>query len=185
MVKMQEPITFQNDCGAIVDYEELRNALCWYSEKPQLSIKHIFVHGKYPAVSAHGEKIHIHRLLMMYWLNSKIPREYSVHHMNGNRMDARKENLVVILNSAHNRAHNSGRKPPEIARQKLIEFNHKRKGTRQPNKRKDISVERVHELMKAGYSINKISIELGCDWSTVKARQQDIHDNPGLLEGGR
>lgn len=33
-----------------------------------------------------------------------------------------------------------------------------------------------------GYSINRIAKELNCDWSTVKAREKDIFDNPELLE---
>lgn len=183
MVNKQNPIEFINDCGAIVDYKELRNAVLWYTDKPQTSKKHIFLHGRYPAVSIFGQKIHIHRLLMMYWLNSNIPTEYSVHHINGNRMDARKENLAVMLNSAHNSNHNVGRKPPKVAIDKLVEFNHSRKGTRQKKHRGDISTSKVRKMLEDGYSINKISIELGCDWSTIKSRQKEIHDNPEISGG--
>ena len=42
----------------------------------------------------------------------------------------------------------------------------------------------VKEFLDKGYSINKIANELGCDWSTVKARADDIFDNPELLEVG-
>lgn len=182
MVKDQKSIEFINDCGAVVDYVELRNAVLWYSDKPQKSKKHIFMHGNYPAVSICKKKIHIHRLLMMYWMKSSIPTEYSVHHINENRMDARKENLVIMLNSVHNSMHNKGVKPSQIAIEKLVEFNHSRKGTKQRKRRSDVSAEKVCEMIKLGYSINKISIELGCDWSTVKARQKDIHDNSELLE---
>ena len=82
MVKEQKKIDFINDCNAIVDYEELEKAVLWYSEKTTVSKKHIYLHGMYPAVTIASEKIHIHRLLMMYWLNSKIPSEFSVHHIN-------------------------------------------------------------------------------------------------------
>ena len=182
LVKEQKKIDFTNDCNAIVDYEELENAILWYSEKPTISKKHIYMHGKYPAVSIGREKIHIHRLLMMYWLKSKIPSEFSVHHINGNRLDARKENLSVILNSAHASKHNKGKEVTDKMRKRIIDFNHTRKGTRQPHHRKDISYSDVKKLLDKGYSLNKIANELGCDWGTVKARVDDIFDNPELLE---
>ena len=182
LVKEQKKIDFINDCNAIVDYEELENAILWYSEKPTISKKHIYLHGVYPAVSIGKEKIHIHRLLMMYWLKSKIPSEFSVHHINGNRLDARKENLSVVLNSAHASKHNTGKEITDKMRKRIIDFNHARKGIRQSHHRKDISYLVVKEFLDKGYSINKIANELGCDWSTVKARADDIFDNPELLE---
>lgn len=177
MVKFQKPIQIENDCNSIVDYNELRNAILWYSNKPQRSVKHIFMYGKYPAVSIYGEKIHIHRLLMMYWLQIHIPREYSVHHINENKLDARKENLALLLGSSHNSKHMLGKTPSSIVREKLCEFNHSRKGKRQPFKRADITLEQVEKMLKAGYSIHRISLELGCSWETVKSRVTDLNTN--------
>lgn len=182
MVKIQKEIRFENDCNAIVDYDELRKAIKWYSDKPQQAIKHIYIHGKYPAVSIFGEKIHVHRLLMMYWLNSEIPSEYCVHHINENRLDSRKENLTLLLNSVHVSLHNKGTQPSEKAVRHIISMNKNRKGKRQPYKRKDISKEKVAEMLKDGYSINKIANEFECDWGTIKARVKDIHENPELLK---
>jgi hypothetical protein len=182
MVKIQKPIRFENECGAIVDYDELRKAIIWFSDKPQQSIKHIYMHGKYPAVSIFKTKIHIHRLLMMYWLNTDIPFEYSVHHLNENKMDARKENLALILNTSHLSKHNKGRKPSNGAIHKLVERNHNSKGKRRSYKRSDVSIEEVWDLHLKGYSINKISIKLGCDWTTVQKRIYDVKDNPEILE---
>lgn len=144
--------------------------------------KHIYLHGCYPAVSIGKEKIHIHRLLMMYWLKSKIPKEFSVHHINENKLDARKENFSVVLNVTHVSKHNKGKKVSEKVRKRMVEYNHTRKGTRQPHHRKDISYSAVKRLLDKGYSLNKIVKELGCDWSTVKARADDIFDNLELLE---
>ena len=110
IVKKQEPINFINDCDAIVDYKELENAILWYSDSPAISVKHIYMFGKYPAVSIGKDKIHIHRLLMMYWLDSKIPSEFSVHHIDENRLNASKNNLSVVLNSVHSSKHNKGKK---------------------------------------------------------------------------
>lgn len=163
---------------------ELEKAILWYADKPTISKKHIYLHGLYPAVSIGKEKTHIHRLLMMYWLKADIPTEFSVHHIDENRLNATKENLSLMLNSSHNSSHNKGRKVTDKMMERLIEMNHSRKDTRQPYKRKDVSIKEVKELMKKGYSINKISKILECDWSTVKARQKDIN-NPELLEGDK
>lgn len=182
MVKEQKKISFINDCNAIVDLVELENAILWYTKRPAVSKKHIYIHGEYPAVSIGKEKIHVHRLLMMYWLNTIIPREFSVHHVNGNKLDSRKENLSVVLGTTHTSKHNKGKQVSENVRNRLIEFNHKRKDTRQPHHRPDVSYSDVKKLLDRGYSLNKISKELGCDWSTVKARVNDIFDNPELLE---
>lgn len=184
IVKKQEPINFINDCDAIVDYKELENAILWYSDSPVISVKHIYMFGKYPAISIGKDKIHIHRLLMMYWLNSKIPTEFSVHHIDENRLNASKNNLSVVLNSVHNSKHNKGKKITQKMVNRLLEMNHSRKGTRQPFHRKDVSVDDVKELLDQGYSINKIAKELNCSWGTVKARKRDILDNPEQLEGG-
>lgn len=64
IIKEQKKIEFINDCNCIVDYDELRKAIIWYQNKPTARIKHIYIHQKYPAVSIHNKKIHIHRLLI-------------------------------------------------------------------------------------------------------------------------
>lgn len=183
MVKTQRKIEFINDCGAIVDFKELEKAILWRSEKPTISKKHIYLHGLYPAVSIGKEKIHIHRLLMMYWLNTDIPTEFSVHHLDRNRLNATKENLSLMLNSSHNSKHSKGREITDKMRKRIIETNHSRKGTRHQYGRKDVSIEKIKELTEKGYNTNKISKILGCDWNTVKARQKDLENE--YIEGGR
>ena len=182
IVKAQKRIEFINDCNAIVDYKDLEQAIYWYSNKPVSRIKHIYLHGSYPAISIYREKIHIHRLLMMFWLGIKLPREFSVHHINENKLDSSKENLCVILNSTHAKKHNIGKEISDKMKQRLIEFNHSRKNTKQPYHRPDINCAKVKELYDIGYSVNKIAKELKCDWSTVKARLNECFDNPELLE---
>lgn len=182
MVKEQKKIKFINDCNAIVDYCELEKAILWHTKTPTISKKHIYMHGQYPAVSIGKEKIHIHRLLMMYWLNTKIPTEFSVHHIDGDRLNAAKENLSIMLNSTHNSEHNKGKEITPKMRKRLLEMNHSRKNTRQPYKRKDISTTDVKKLLDMGYSKNRIAKELNCDWSTINAREKDIFDNPELIK---
>lgn len=182
-VKNQRKICFKNDCNAIIDYEELERAILWYAKRCVTSIKHIYMHGNYPAVSICDEKIHVHRLLMMYWLGTSIPSEFAVHHINENKLDASKGNLCVVLNASHASKHNKGKVVSEVVRNRIIALNHSRKNSRQPNRRKDVNYLEVKRLQDKGYSLNQIARELNCDWSTVKARLQDIFDHPELLRG--
>lgn len=51
LIKSQKQISFLNDCNEIVDYSELEKAILWYAKSPVAQKKHIFMHGKYPAVN--------------------------------------------------------------------------------------------------------------------------------------
>lgn len=184
IVKEQKKITFINNCNAIFDEEELSKAIMWYSTKPVISKKHIYMYGCYPAISIHDKKIHIHRLLMMYWNKQEIKKGFIVHHIDGNKLNASKENLEIINSNIHASLHNKNKTISEKVKNKIIESNHARKGTRYTNQRKDISYKKVNELYNKGYSINKIAKELNADWTTIKARMKDIFDNPELIEGG-
>lgn len=181
LVKVQKQIYFINDCGAIVDYNDLANAIIRYSKSPVVSKKHIFMHGEYPAISVHGEKIHIHRLLMMYWLNIDLPKCYVVHHIDGNKLNSTKDNLSLVLSSTHQSYHNKGKTISNKQKERIIEFNHSQKGKRR-NYKVDISAKQVYNLKSQGYSFNKISKILGLDWGCVKQRYDDfIHDNPDCV----
>lgn len=179
IVNEQKPIKFNNDVDCLVDYNELEKAIIWYQEKPTASNKKIYMFGNYPAVSIHNEKVHVHRLLMTYWLKTKIPTEYSVHHINHNKLDSRKENLSLVLNSAHNSAHMKGVKFSSDHRKKIGEANKRRKGIRM-KKRHNIPVQELNDLLKYGFSILAISELYGVDWTTIKSR---INENTELLEG--
>lgn len=181
IVKEQKKIKFINDCDAIVDYDELENAIIWYAKAPTVSTKHIYMHGEYPAVSVYGKHLHIHRLLMMYWNRCIFARNYFVHHIDGNKLNADKNNLLLMYSSVHQRQHNKGKVLSETHRKKISENNHKRKGERR-NYKKSVSAMQVYELRKQGNSFNKISKILNLDWGCVKQRYEDyIHDNPELV----
>lgn len=182
MIKNQKKITFINDCNVVVDYSELEKAVLWYAAHPVQSEKHIYMHGEYPAVSIGKSKLHIHRLLMMFWLNCIIPSSFCVHHIDGNKMNAQMNNLAVVNVSIHQSAHNKGKKLSESHKQKIRESNHLRKGKRHKYKI-NVSPKTVFELKNNGYSFNQISKMLNLDWGCVRQRYQDyIHDNPELLE---
>src|SRR5574344_3065552 len=101
MIKAQKKITFVNDCGAIFDDSELEKAILWFQESPTLSIKHVYMFGEYPAISICERKLHIHRLLMSYWMGAKIPPEFTVHHLDKNKLNASKDNLAILYAPKH------------------------------------------------------------------------------------
>ena len=183
MIKVQNPIFFINDCNALVDYKELENAVLLYAKTPVASKKHIYMHGKYPAVSIHKKKIHIHRLLMMYWLNGDLPNNYFVHHIDENKLNAAQDNLALVFCTTHQRHHSEGKIISDEQKQKIRESNHRRKGKRAKYKA-PVTPKQVYEMRAKGYSFNKISQILKLDWSCVKQRYDDfIYDNPELLKG--
>lgn len=180
-VKIQRTIKFKNMCNCIVDYSELEKAIKWYSDKPVRSIKKIYIHGKYPAITIGKQKIHIHRLLVNYWLNTKLPKDFLVHHTNNNKLDARKENLAVVYITTHQRNHNKGKVISEKQKNIIREHNHERKGRKRGIIKKNINYRKIWELHKKGYSINRISKELNYAWQQVKIRLEEIYDNKELL----
>lgn len=182
-VKNQKPIKFINKCGCIVDYQELERAILWYQKKPTISKKTIYMHGCYPAVSIHKKKIHVHRLLAMYWEGKMILENNIVHHIDANKLNSLKNNLSVINSSEHQSYHNKGKTLSEEHRVKISINNRLRKGKRAKPKRTDVTPVMVYNLKQQGMSFNQISIKYCIDWGCVKQRYNDfIHDNPELLE---
>lgn len=183
ILKEQKPIELHNECGAFYDESDLVNAMIWYSDKPICRSKKVSLHAKYPSVSIYHEKLHIHRLLMMYWLSGEIPDGFIVHHINGNKMDSRRENLCLYPESLHGKYHNTGKKLSESHKKKIGIANRKRRGTRYKSRKPEITSEKVYEMRTSGMSFNQISKQLGLDWGCVKQRYLDfIHDNPELIE---
>lgn len=166
----------------MVDLHDLSRAILWYVKtfylKPLSSLKTIFTYGKYPAISIHGKKIHIHRLLMMYWLQRELATEEDVHHKDENKKNALRDNLELTHETKHLSHHNKGRTLSDDHKQKLSIANQKRKGISH-KKRVPIDIKELREMLRQHVSINKIAQHFKCDWSTINAR---IHDNPELLE---
>jgi hypothetical protein len=176
IINYQKDLIIKNTCDALFSETDLINAILWYTNKPVYKNKHIFIHSKYPAVNIYYEKIHIHRLLMMYWLKSDIPDDKYVHHIDGNKLNSLKNNLKLIDARTHQSIHNKNKKLSNEHRLKISESNRRRKGM---EIKKRVEMPELKALIKNGWSINRIAQHYGCAWSTVRDR---IYQNPKLLE---
>lgn len=65
----------------------------------------------------------MHRLVWEEFYGKPIPRGYVIHHMNGDKLDNRIQNLQLVENSKHSRFHNSGKIISEETRRKMSENN--------------------------------------------------------------
>lgn len=182
VVKIQKKVEFVNNCNCIVDFSELEAAMLWFTSKPVSRLKRIFMHGRYPAVAIYKIKIHVHRLLAQYWSNRVLSFNEHVHHVNGNKLDASKSNLEIVIASEHMSQHNSGKTLSAEHRLKISNRNRLRKGIQYPHRRGDVKNEEIYNLRMAGLSFNAISIKLNMEWHCVKIRfEKFVHDNPELV----
>lgn len=178
IVNKQHPIKFTNTCNCIVDFNLLEKAILWWQEKPTAKTKKIYIHGKYPAVSIHNEKIHIHRLLASYKVGRKLLRNEYAHHLNHNKLDASISNIDIIDASIHQSIHNKGKVLSKVHREKIGKANESRRGMKL-KKRVDISLSELKKFILNGESISAMARYFNCDYSTVKNR---IYEHPNLLE---
>lgn len=133
MLKRQKPIQFNSPVEVLYDVEELKRAILWYSEKPVLGLKKVFLYGRYYAVSIYDQKIHIHRLMMMYWLKRDLEHDEYVHHKNGNKFNNMKENLELMSASLHQSITNKGRKQtPEWIKDRITKTANAKRGKKYP-----------------------------------------------------
>ncbi|WKF84476.1 HNH endonuclease [Lacticaseibacillus pantheris] len=177
-IKTQKPIKIINDCDALIDEVDVASAILWASKVPTPSIHHVYQYGNYAGVTVNGEKTHVHRLLLEWQMNQKLPRGMFVHHLNENKMDDRLSNLAIMVGKYHTSHHMAGAKFTQEHKAKLSEANHRRAGTKQ-KKRRNLPVTRIVEAYKNGSSVNSLAIRYHVDWTTIRAR---LDENPELLE---
>jgi hypothetical protein len=67
-----------------------------------LKTKNICVSGKYPVIYVNGKQYTLHKYIVTQRMKVNVPDKMVVDHVNGNKFDARRENLRVISHSQNN-----------------------------------------------------------------------------------
>ncbi len=115
---------------------------------------------------------------MEYEVLNDIPREFCIHHLDGNKMNDSIDNLAIMVAGAHNSHHMKGHAVTDKQVEMTIKANHQRKGMI-IRRTVNVPLDELKEFLKDGKSINWISHYYECDWGTIKRR---IHENAELLE---
>lgn len=67
------------------------------------------IHHGYKEITVKGKQVPEHRNLIEVFLGRKLQRREVIHHINGDRLDNRLENLMILTNQTHTPIHKTGR----------------------------------------------------------------------------
>lgn len=162
-------IEIVNKCGAIFDHDILIRALDTkifelYGKAPSLKYT-ISLREGYPSLCIGHEHYRLHSLLGWYFFGVKHD---AIHHIDGNKLNNLKQNLLPLTHSEHIKLHN------------IIQFvseEHKKDFGRRVARvirRNDVTEEDIKNLREQGLTVEQISKKLKCGTNTVYRRLKMI-----------
>jgi len=119
--------------------------------------------SRYRKVRINGVQMQLHRYLMELFIGRPLLSDEVVHHINGNKLDNRIENLQVMSVSEHSSLENLGKKLSKEHKEKVSKSligNQRRLGVQHTQEIKDIIGQKSKEARKRKF------------WSTRKKSDQ-------------
>ena len=116
----------------------------------------------YRMITINNRRVYEHRLVWEQH-NGEIPKGYQIHHINGDKLDNRIENLEMISNSEHQKQHS-----------KNNNFGKDRIGIEPTNKTSIEIRNKIKQLRQAGMLLNDICIEVGLSYPTVQKYATEV-----------
>lgn len=158
---------FVNECNCLVDYEVLENAIREECARRNIAPKDsykIYMYRGYAGISLKHDKISVHRIIGKHMVGMDFGKEIVVHHIDKNRLNNNVSNLQVMRNNLHTKEH--------YMVQYVSESHKKSFGNRMKDviSRKDVTEEKIIELMDKGYDFEDVARELQCGVNTVRRR---------------
>jgi hypothetical protein len=131
--------------------------------------------ARYRKMRVNGKQVNVCRYVMEQKLGRQLePGEY-VHHINGNKLDDRPENLEVVTAKAHATIHLLGKSLPDDVRQKISKAN---TGKKFPNRKSSTP----EGNQKRSETMKKIRKERF--WSTRRNHESMAVPHAGAAEPG-
>jgi len=165
----QRELTLLKSCDCKYDSKLLSKAILWKAKNPMISIKRVYLYGKYPAVTIDGKKTHIHRLIYEYKNQQEDMNDKFVHHKDGDKFNSYYKNLESMNVKKHQHMHNVGKIISEDQKQAIRNFNINTKT------RADVIRWQVNELHDYGFTYKQIGNLFGCSESCAHSKRI-LHD---------
>ena len=74
---------------------------------------------KYKSIYVNGKTKRLHRFILEQYLGRELEPDECCHHLNGNPLDNRLENLELMLRSEHTRLHHKGKRLSNETKRKM------------------------------------------------------------------
>lgn len=160
-------IEFVDKCNCIFDYDLLCEAVRLECKKRNCYVQkqyNIYFHNGYPCISISHSKNFVH-VLMGKLIYKRIKKGYVIHHKDFNKLNAMPDNLQLLTTKAHIKLHMTGNDfRTEEGKNKAIY------AAIEKRKRKEITKEKIEELLAQGMTRSQVAKHLGCGESTIYRR---------------